>query len=87
MEHHLVWKPDAIAAGTLLIVLAWYLAGLARLARRGGFAHLPKLEIVLFLAGWIVLAGALLSPIATLSEWLFSAHMTQHELLMLVAAP
>jgi putative membrane protein len=28
-----------------------------------------------------------LSPIATMSEWLFSVHMTQHELLMLVAAP
>ena len=28
-----------------------------------------------------------MSPLHALSEWLFSAHMLQHELLMLVAAP
>ena len=45
------------------------------------------MEVASFAAGWSVIALALLSPIATLSEWLFSVHMTQHELLMLVAAP
>jgi putative membrane protein len=87
MEHHLVWKPDVFAASTLTIALALYVIGLGRLFQRGGFRHVPRLEIASFLAGWIVLAAALLSPLATLSEWLFSAHMTQHELLMLVAAP
>jgi cytochrome c oxidase assembly factor CtaG len=50
-------------------------------------ARLPPLEILSFTVGWVTLALALLSPIATLSERLFSVHMTQHELLMLVAAP
>src|SRR5437660_1065821 len=40
-----------------------------------------------FWAGWGVLAVALLSPVHALGEVLFSAHMVQHELLMLVAAP
>jgi putative membrane protein len=40
-----------------------------------------------FAAGWLIAAIALLSPIARLSEILFSVHMTQHTLLMLVAAP
>jgi putative membrane protein len=40
-----------------------------------------------FAAGWIVLAVALLSPLHGMSEQLFSAHMVQHELLMVVAAP
>jgi cytochrome c oxidase assembly factor CtaG len=40
-----------------------------------------------FWAGWMVLALALLSPLHVLGETLFSAHMAQHELLMVVAAP
>jgi cytochrome c oxidase assembly factor CtaG len=87
MAHHLAWKLDAIAAGTLAVTLALYAIGLWRLSRRGGLVHIPRLESASFLLGWIVLALALLSPIATLAEWLFSVHMTQHELLMLVAAP
>jgi cytochrome c oxidase assembly factor CtaG len=42
---------------------------------------------LLFWSGWIVLTVALISPIHELGESLFSAHMVQHELLMLVAAP
>ena len=87
MPHHLAWKPDAFAICTLAISLTWYCAGLWRMSRHGGLAHVPRMEIAAFLAGWLVLAIALLSPIATLSDYLFSVHMTQHELLMLVAAP
>src|SRR5437588_2796928 len=42
---------------------------------------------VAFTVGWLALVIALVSPIDRLSEILFSAHMTQHELLMIVAAP
>jgi len=38
-------------------------------------------------AGWILLAVALVSPLHAMGEVLFSAHMTQHELLMIAAAP
>ena len=80
--HALTWKPDPIAATALAITAGLYLIGLWRMR-----AWPPRFEIIAFAAGWVTLAIALLSPIATLSEWLFSVHMTQHELLMLVAAP
>ncbi len=40
-----------------------------------------------FWAGWFLLCIALVSPLHSLGEELFSAHMVQHELLMVVAAP
>lgn len=83
--HAWEWKPDVFAASTLALSGALYLAGVIRMRRHGG--RLAPLEIASFAIGWLTLTFALLSPLATLSEWLFSAHMTQHELLMLVAAP
>ena len=44
-------------------------------------------EMVCFWSGWLLLVLALLSPLHPLGEVLFSAHMTQHEILMLGAAP
>lgn len=44
-------------------------------------------EQAYFWAGWSVLVIALVSPVHPLGEALFCAHMVQHELLMLVAAP
>ena len=40
-----------------------------------------------FWAGWFLLCVALLSPLHPLGEALFSAHMAQHELLMVAVAP
>jgi len=80
--HALTWKLDPFAASALAVSAALYLLGLWRMK-----GSLPRFEVAAFAAGWLTLAVALLSPIATLSEWLFSVHMTQHELLMLVAAP
>jgi cytochrome c oxidase assembly factor CtaG len=86
MDHHAwTWKPDVFAASTLSISALLYAAGLLRMRAR--HATPPRFEVAASLIGWMTLALALLSPIATLSEWLFSVHMTQHELLMLVAAP
>src|SRR5205814_7653068 len=42
---------------------------------------------IAFYAGWLALLIALISPIDTLGGILFSAHMAQHEILMIVAAP
>ena len=44
-------------------------------------------QMLLFAAGYVVLALALISPLHAAGEVLFSAHMVQHEVLMLVAAP
>jgi putative membrane protein len=78
----MTWKPDLFAAIALAASLLPYVIGLMRMRGKP-----PRVEVVSFAIGWGTLALALLSPIATLSEWLFSVHMTQHELLMLVSAP
>jgi cytochrome c oxidase assembly factor CtaG len=72
----------------LAISALLYAAGAIRLWRRGALGHgLRGWEIGAFAAGWIAIVIAQVSPLAWLSEQLFSAHMTQHELLMLIAAP
>src|SRR4051812_38708077 len=40
-----------------------------------------------FFAGWLALLGALLPPLDEWAEEWLSAHMIQHEILMLLAAP
>lgn len=44
-------------------------------------------RVVAFAAGWLTLCAALVSPLDALGSLLFSAHMVQHELLMVAAAP
>ncbi len=48
---------------------------------------LTRLERSCFWLGWASLVLALVSPLHRLGEVLFCAHMTQHEILMLVSAP
>src|SRR5215203_213178 len=65
-----------------------YLVGSTRLWRRAGFGHGARLwQALSFWGGWIALALALLSPLHHLGEKLFVAHMLEHEILMVIAAP
>ena len=48
---------------------------------------IPRMQIVAFTGGLLSLALALVSPLHALGEALFSAHMLQHEILMLISAP
>ena len=48
---------------------------------------ITRLQRICFWTGWLTLALALMSPLHALGETLFSAHMIQHEFLMLIAAP
>jgi putative membrane protein len=88
---HDLWRTWGWEPGTLigLALSAWfYAAGLWRLWRASGVGHgIRRWEAWCFLGGWITLFIALVSPIHPLGQVLFSAHMTQHELLMLIAAP
>lgn len=72
-----------------LAVSGWlYLQGLVRLWRSAGRGGgIRTWEASCFAAGWLMLIVALVSPLDPFGEALFSAHMVQHELLMLVAAP
>ncbi len=48
---------------------------------------LTRLQRACFWAGWFTLSIALISPLHPLGEVLFSAHMVQHEILMIISAP
>ena len=72
----------------LALSIAAYALGLVRLWRHAGAGRgVSFAQAAWFGGGWLVLALALVSPIDPLGGRLFSAHMVQHELLMVVAAP
>jgi len=72
----------------LLIIGGVYAFGLQSLWNRAGTGSgISRGQATAFRVGWTVLFIALVSPLDALSDELFSAHMVQHLLLMLVAAP
>ncbi len=72
----------------LVISGLWYAVGVLRLRARVVARHSPLWpNTALFTLGWLTLVASLLSPLHELGEISFTAHMTEHELLMLVAAP
>jgi putative membrane protein len=82
---HDLWEAWAFDPGILipLLLSLWlYLRGW-----RAASGPMKRSEGVAFLCGWAALFIALVSPVHPMGESLFSAHMTQHELLMVVAAP
>lgn len=82
------WTFDPLVLATLLAAGALYARGVARLWREAGIGRgVLAWQLSAFAAGWVALVLALLSPVAAWSEVLFSVHMTQHEILMVVAAP
>lgn len=80
------WDPLVLLG---LALSAWlYVRGLRRLWARAGVGQgIRKWEAGAFAAGWLSVVVALISPLDPLSDVLFSAHMAQHEVLMLVSAP
>jgi putative membrane protein len=82
------WEFEPLVVIPLAASATVYATGLARLWRRAGVGRgISTWSAVAFTAGWLTMTAALVSPIAWLSRILFSVHMTQHTLLMLVAAP
>lgn len=82
------WRWDPVTIAALAASFFIYTQGLRNLWSRAGHgAAIRRWEAAAFYAGLFCLLCALLSPLAWLSDVLFSAHMTQHEMLMLVAAP
>src|SRR5689334_23763086 len=73
----------------LIAFSGWlYARGVRRLwAAAESGAGISAMQVAAFALGWLALIVALLSPLDVLSAQLFSAHMVQHELLMIVAAP
>ena len=75
------WEFDPGVVIPLAVSALLYARGARR--KRGVTAG----QMAFFWTGWMMLALALVSPLHPLGEVLFSAHMVQHEILMLVAAP
>jgi putative membrane protein len=80
------WEPGVIICLTLS---AWlYGQGVRSVWRAAAVGHgLRRWEVTAFGVGWLALWVALTSPLHTLGGIVFSVHMIQHEILMLVAAP
>jgi cytochrome c oxidase assembly factor CtaG len=82
------WTFDPLVVVPLIVTAALYAAGIVRLRQHSAvWRGIASWRIASFAAGWVTIVLALVSPVAWLSEILFSVHMTQHTLLMLVAAP
>lgn len=82
------WRPEAWVLCLLALALALYAAGVVRLWRQAGPGRgIARRQAAAFAGGWLALAAALVTPLDALGTRLFAAHMVQHELLMVVAAP
>ena len=82
------WPVEPFTAVLLILSGAVYALGLRAVWRRAGRGRgVRAWQAFAFFGGLASIALALLSPLTWLSEVLFSAHMTQHEILMLVSAP
>jgi putative membrane protein len=82
------WSFEPITIALLASSTVVYSAGLSRLwSRAGRDRGIRWFEAASFFSGMAILALGLLSPIGWLATILFSVHMTQHEILMLVGAP
>jgi putative membrane protein len=82
------WSWDPLVTVSLAFSAGLYGLGLARLwATPAGRRVVRPWQVAAFVVGWSSLVIALVSPLDVLSDILFSAHMTQHELLMVIAAP
>lgn len=82
------WTLDPVLLTGILGFGALYLAGVRKLRNRaGGTGALPRWRTLCFAGGWAVVVVALVSPVDALGEGLFAAHMVQHLLLIVAAAP
>lgn len=82
------WTWDPLVLLGLALSAFLYIKGLRRLWQRAGVGQgIRKWEAGAFAIGWLSVVIALISPLDPLSDVLFSAHMAQHEVLMLVSAP
>jgi putative membrane protein len=81
--HELVraWSFEPLVIISLVLSAVLFIAGLRHCK------SLRRWEALCFAGGWLALFVALVSPLDAWGQVLFSAHMSQHEVLMLVAAP
>jgi len=82
------WNLDPWLLGPIYALAALYGTGVRRLWRTAGRGRgLPVWRVWSYFGGIAALLLALVSPVDALGGTLFSVHMVQHMLLMVVAAP
>ncbi len=79
------WRPEIILP--LVFLGVCYSLGWWRLRRQGRRRLATSRRLASYLGGLAILAVALLSAVDSLQSVLFSVHMVQHELLMMVTPP
>lgn len=77
------WLPEPLAIAAVMVAAGLYIAGVWRLRRRGD--AWPLARTAAWLAGCVVIIVATSSGLARYGPVLFSIHMVQHLLLMMVA--
>ena len=84
----LPWTFEPWEIGSLVFSAVLYGSGLCRVWLRAGIGRGVRIaQVAAFFLGLLAIVAALVSPLDALSDSLFSAHMVEHELLMIVAAP
>lgn len=82
------WKWDPLILSGLLLTGSLYFRGVRKLwCQAGSGRGVQRWQVFAFAGGLFTVFVALISPVDPMGEMLFSAHMFQHLLLMLVAAP
>ncbi|MEP6640194.1 MAG: cytochrome c oxidase assembly protein, partial [Chloroflexota bacterium] len=81
------WTLDPLPTLGIALAVGWWLWAVRRIDVAHPANPVPRRRTVAFLAGMLALAFALISGIGRYDTVLFSVHMVQHVLLMLVAAP
>ena len=82
------WSFDPWIVIPLLLSGGLYVLGTVRLWRHAGTGRgIRPWQVGCYGAGWLLLAGALVSPLHWMGEHLFTAHMVEHEIIMACAAP
>src|SRR3569832_754830 len=82
------WSFEPLVIISLTITVILFAVGLRRLWHEAPKRRsIRTSEALCFAGGWLALFIALVSPLHAWGRVLFSAHMSQHEVLMLVAAP
>lgn len=85
---HFKWTFSPWVVGLLLASAVAYGTGIVALWRHAAPGRGVRIrQAAAFAAGWLALVAALVSPLDGLSARLFSAHMVQHEIMMILAAP
>jgi putative membrane protein len=82
------WSYDPWLLTPLYLTGVGFYVGTQRVWHAAGFNHgVQVAQVAALWTGWLVLGLAITSPLHWLGERLFSAHMMEHELMMVVAAP